>query len=144
APSAAILALLAERQHPAPSGPLSLLTVANAAYPQPETPAPNTPATEETRLLGWRGQLPLLPFTAEESRRVRRYFDADHVLALEGAQATEKAVVAALAGRRVLHLAAHGFADERFGNLFGALALTPPAPELKTPDNDGFLSLNEI
>jgi CHAT domain-containing protein len=143
APSSAILGLLAERQRSAPSGPLSLLTVANPAYPQPQTPAPAS-AQEDLRLLGWRGQLPLLPFTAEESRRIRRYFDADRVLALEGDRATEKAVLAALPGHRILHVAAHGFADERLGNLFGALALTPPAPELKTPDNDGFLSLPEI
>jgi CHAT domain-containing protein len=37
----------------------------------------------------------------------------------------------------------HGFADERLGNLFGGLALTPPPPGTGAPD-DGFLSLHEI
>src|SRR5205085_11593669 len=32
----------------------------------------------------------------------------------------------------------------RFGNLFGALALTPPPPGKETAEEDGFLSLHEI
>ena len=65
---------------------------------------------------------------------------------LEGEKATEAAVGANLAGRRVVHLALHGLADEKFGNLFGALALTPPSAGKAdaAPENDGFLSLHEI
>jgi CHAT domain-containing protein len=94
-------------------------------------------------VLGLPGQLPLLPFTARESARVRRFFDPSRVTALEGARATEGEVRAALASRRVIHLAAHGLADERFGNLFGALALAPPRGRV-TADDDGFLHLHEI
>jgi CHAT domain-containing protein len=95
-------------------------------------------------VLGLRGQLPRLPFTAEESRGIRKLFEPKLVTALEGDRATEKAVAAAVAGKRIIHIAAHGVADERFGNLFGALALTPPPPGKESAEEDGFLSLHEI
>jgi CHAT domain-containing protein/tetratricopeptide (TPR) repeat protein len=144
APSPVVLALRAEQPRPARPGPLSLLTVGNPAYAQKKDGAGDAADPAAKTLLGLRGQLPLLPFTAEESRRIRQHFDAGQVLNLEGEQATEEAVRAAVAGRRILHLAAHGFADERFGNLFGALALAPPAPGKESAENDGFLSLHEI
>ena len=53
-------------------------------------------------------------------------------------------MTAAMPGKRYIHLAAHGFADDSFGNLFAAVALTPPAKGEEAPDNDGFLSLHEI
>jgi CHAT domain-containing protein/tetratricopeptide (TPR) repeat protein len=139
-PSLLILALLNERRPPAPA-PLSLLTVANPAYPEPD----KTTGAQVivTSAVGLRGQLPRLPGTAEESARIRRIFDVENVVSLTGTEATEARVVAAVRGKRVLHLAAHGFAEERFGNLFGALALTPPA-KAEGPENDGFLSLHEI
>jgi CHAT domain-containing protein len=40
-------------------------------------------------------------------------------------------------------LAAHGLVDQRYGNLFGAIALSPPA-HITTSTDDGFLSLYEI
>jgi CHAT domain-containing protein/tetratricopeptide (TPR) repeat protein len=122
APSAAVLAMLAARPAP-PSEPRSLLTVGNVAY--------------------GRG-LPALPFSGEESRCIGRLFDSQQVAALQGTQATEKAVREAVAGRRFLHLATHGFFDERYGNLFGALALALPAPGREAPGDDGFLELREI
>ena len=64
-------------------------------------------------------------------------------MSLTGKAATEKAVVTAMRGKQVIHIAAHGFADDRFGNLFGALALTPPT-KVTTAEDDGFLSLHEI
>jgi CHAT domain-containing protein len=51
-------------------------------------------------------------------------------------------VAAQVAGKQMIHLAAHGFADEEFGNLFGALALAAPNPA--DPADDGFLTLHEI
>ncbi len=149
-PSSAVLALLADRPRRAPSvspgkaGPLSLLTLSNPAYPQP-TGKTEVAAPAAGSLLGLRGQLALLPATAEESRAIQRLFAPGEVLALEGAAATEQAVVRALARQpRIVHLAAHGLADDRLGNLFGALALTPPPPGQERSDNDGFLSLHEI
>jgi CHAT domain-containing protein/tetratricopeptide (TPR) repeat protein len=140
APSAAVLALVAERA--AVRGPLTLLSVCNPAYPQTKTALPTK--TVSNVVLGLQGQMPLLPGTAEESRRVRARFDPKNVTLLEGKSATERAVVAAVGGKRILHLAAHGFADDRLGNLFGAIALTPPPPGEETAEEDGFLSLHEI
>jgi CHAT domain-containing protein len=139
APSVGALLLLAERPAPKP-GPLSLLTVGDPAYPQEtlETVAART----ATGLVGLRGQLPRLPFTATESKRIRGFFEAERVTALEEGDARETPVVQAMSGKRVIHLATHGFADERFGNLFGALALTPPRKG--ETEDDGFLSLHEI
>jgi CHAT domain-containing protein len=44
----------------------------------------------------------------------------------------------------LVHIAAHGSADKRFGNQFGALSVTPPPPGQESPTNDGFLCLHEI
>jgi CHAT domain-containing protein/tetratricopeptide (TPR) repeat protein len=143
APSAAVLAVLAER--PPATGPASLLTVGDVAYPQAKTDGrPATGAPGGAGVLGLGGTFPPLPFSGEESRRVGRLFGSGRVTALEGAGATERAVTAAVAGRRYLHLAAHGFVDERYGNLFGALALAPPPPGREAPGDDGFLELHEI
>lgn len=126
APSVAVLARLADPRPSAPSGLRSLLTVSNPDYG---------------------GRLPALPFTAEESRRIRACFDPSRVTVtpLEKAQATKQEFLAAVGGKHVVHLAAHGFADEGNGNLFGALSLTPrPADAGGAGADDGFLSLHEI
>jgi CHAT domain-containing protein len=136
APSLAVVRLLIDRDRAAPAGTESLLTVSDPAYPADKAPAKSAVAT----LL--RGSLPPLPFTAVEAQKIRAHFDAGAVTALSGRGATEKAAVARMAGKRFIHLAAHGFADERFGNLFGAVALTPGDPA--DPADDGVLSLHEI
>jgi CHAT domain-containing protein len=123
APSVASLGRLSVHRPAPKAGPQSLLTV-----------RPTSPAE-------WRQLLPL-QHAAEESQKISAAFDPKRVLALHGPQATEKAVVAALPGRHVVHIAAHGVADERFGGLFGAVVLTPADP--KAPQNDGFLTLQEI
>jgi CHAT domain-containing protein len=51
--------------------------------------------------------------------------------------------VAGLSGRQIVHIAAHGFADLKFDNQFGALAVTPPPHEMPRAD-DGFLYVHEI
>ena len=138
-PTASALAVLAER--PRLTGPLSLLTVSNPAYPEhkggKDGPAPR-------QVLGFKGQLPRLPFTALEAERIKSLFDVRQVRELKGADATEKNVAAAVEGKRIIHLAVHGFADDDFNNLFGALALMPPPPGKEGGDDDGFLSLHEI
>jgi CHAT domain-containing protein len=142
APSATILTLLAERRGRDDSQPLSLLTVSDPQYSQKGGRAPeDARSDEQLRLLELVRALPPLPGTAAESAAVRRHFDAGRVKELRGALATKAEVLAHLPGRHIVHLAAHGFVDERFGNLFGALALTPGRGP--TPD-DGFLSLHEI
>ena len=130
APSVAILALLARRAPAERTATPSLLTVADPAY---------RPVAGPVR---GRGGLPRLAFSARESERIGRLFAAGQVTSLRGERATKAAVVRALPGQRIVHLAAHGFADDRFGNLFGALALTPPTRE--TAEDDGFLSLHEV
>jgi CHAT domain-containing protein len=151
----AALALLADPARATPSGLRSLLTVSNPAYPQgaaggaqraqPQGPTVQPmPSVPHFTLPELWGQLPLLPGTAKESESISSFFDPKAVMALRGAQATKKALVAALPGRHVIHIAAHGIANDRFGNLFGALALTPPPPGQETLEDDGFLALHEI
>ncbi len=137
APSPAVLAVVTGR--PRAAGPASLLTAGNPAYPDDRLAS-----AAPTRGSVSGGQLPRLPFTAIESRRIREFFPTNRITALEGETATEANVVAGIPGKRVIHLAAHGFADQSFGNLFAAVALTPPPPGQETPDNDGFLTLHEI
>jgi CHAT domain-containing protein len=158
APSVAILALLADRQPlPVPgvglrrgmkTGPLSLLTVADPAYPAGKTAAGAPKQVVARGLLGLMGELPRLRYTALESERISRVFERPRVTVLRGRQATEKALVAALPGQRIIHIAVHGLADDRFGNKFGALALAlsagPRNGEWEAPEDDGFLSLHEI
>jgi CHAT domain-containing protein/tetratricopeptide (TPR) repeat protein len=149
APSASILALLADRPAISKTAAGSLLSVGNPAYPQKlldkvkSAKSPKADADTQRSILSLQGQLPLLPGSAEECKKVRAHFTSARVVSLEGPAATERDVARAVAGKQFVHIAAHGFADERFGNLFGALALTPPAGE-STPDNDGFLTLHEI
>jgi CHAT domain-containing protein len=143
APSVAALALLSERSRSAIDTPMSLVTVGDPAYPESKESPTGKDSPAARHVLGLRGQLPRLPFTADESRGIRKFFAEDRVTALEGDKATEKALKAAVNGQRIVHVAAHGIADDRFGNLFGALALTPPTGKDVT-DEDGFLSLHEI
>jgi len=82
-------------------------------------------------------------YAARESERIARLFAPAQVAALRGKRATKKELVAHLPGRRVVHTAAHGLADDRFGNRFGALALTPPAAGEEASE-DSFLSLHEV
>jgi len=146
APSSSVLALLVERSKSIPKGPPSILTVSNPAYPQATSPGKKPSGELVGTLLGLSGQLPLLPATARESACLQQLFDSKQVMALEGSGATEEAVVQVLraAKPRIVHFAVHGFADDRLGNLFGALAFTPPSSGQDRLDNDGFLSLHEI
>lgn len=142
APSGAILAVLADRPPAAPRQRATLLTVSNPTYIEgkPSEVADN----RDGGFVGFAGQLPRLPFTETESKQIRRYFPSDRITALAASAATERNVAQAVRGKTIVHIAAHGFADPRFGNLFGALALTPPTTGLPVSDDDGFLSLHEI
>ncbi len=153
APSASVLARLAE-QAPLPSaGPFSLLTVCNPAYPQEEkdivgpvvkAPIVRPPDVRGGIILPRRGQLLPLPGTLEESQRVSSHFAPERVTTLKGPGATEQAVREHLAGQRFVHLAVHGVVSEESPSLFAALALTPPSDDHFDSANDGFLSLGEI
>jgi CHAT domain-containing protein len=153
APSANILMNLAERPT-AETSALTVLTVGNPAYPQAaksaqaiEAKAANKgslAAVSRAAYIGLGGQLPPLPATAKECQRVAKAFASAKVTDLEGEKATEQNVRQAIAGCRFIHLAAHGLVDQQHDNLFGAIALTPPAQAIDSSDNDGFLSLHEI
>lgn len=143
APSASSLAILMTPR-PSGAGSVSVLTVGNAAYEGPATPAiaQQAPGVRDTYLeLG--GTLAPLPNTLQECRSVAAAFRFGDVCMLEGANATERNVANAVAGRRFVHLALHGMVDERYDNLFGALALAPP-PREESSLYDGLLSLHEV
>jgi CHAT domain-containing protein/tetratricopeptide (TPR) repeat protein len=142
APSPAVLAAVMAR--PKPTGPTTLLTVGDPAYGQGGKADDNKVARRDAGAINFRGSLPPLPFSSVESRRIGEVFAKEQVTSLVGDRATEKAVVGAMADKRFVHLAAHGFADERFGNLFAAVALAPPQGGASVADDDGFLSLHEI
>jgi CHAT domain-containing protein len=95
------------------------------------------------------GSLARLPGTQAESSAVCRAFkqalsDQIDVASLTREQATENNVRQALEGQQFtyLHFAVHGLVDQRYQNLFGALAFA--TPDRPTPTDDGFLSLHEI
>ena len=94
------------------------------------------------------GVLVPLPGTARETEAIREFLSAvdatRDITVLSGLDATERRLREVLKGKRYVHLATHGLVDERKGSLFAALALTPPAGEAVTLDNDGFLQLHEI
>ncbi len=128
APSATLVHELRGRPAARRSGRASALSVANPVF----SAGPRT--------------LPRLPGTATESVAVRGALGpiAD-VTVLDGPEAREATVRQALAGKRYVHVATHGLVDEAGGEIFAALALTPPpggAPPVG--DDDGFLQLFEI
>ncbi len=105
---------------------------------------PTLASVSREAYLGLGGQLPPLPATAKECERIAHAFQGGKITVLEGEQATERGVRDHIAGCRFIHLAAHGLVDQQHDNLFGAIALTPPAQGIDTAEDDGFLSLHEI
>lgn len=57
-------------------------------------------------------ELPPLPGAREEARAIARLFATDDVRVLEGGEADETQVRAALAGREIVHFATHGVVDD--------------------------------
>jgi CHAT domain-containing protein/tetratricopeptide (TPR) repeat protein len=143
APSATVLVNLATRQakHTAETQPV--LTVADAIYQAGSA----SQSDDSARSRFWDGSGPLqqLPFTATESNWVAKNFKQYGIAAagLRGALATEANVRTNVLGREVVHFACHGLVDQRHGNFFGALALTP-GRGAAGPNDDGFLTLPEI
>ena len=152
APSATVFYNLAER----PTGKLSadrepVLAVGDPAYGQTgvENPAPATALaalTSRSRYSSEGGRLSRLPHSGLEAQWVvKRFNDAGiSAASFSGASATERGVRYWAPGRKLLHLACHGLADQQYGNFFGALALTPGPSAAEKSDDDGFLTLAEI
>ena len=128
-----------------------MLAVGDPAYGQPGAgdPAPTTALaalTSRSRYGSVGGRLTRLPYTNWEVQWVVKDFNDAGITAakLSGTTATERGVRYWSPGRRVLHLACHGLADQQHGNFFGALALTPGPKGSDDPADDGFLTLPEI
>jgi CHAT domain-containing protein/Tfp pilus assembly protein PilF len=150
-PSATVLYNLAQRTDFKPSDREPVLAVGDPAYGEAgaESPTPTTTLaalTSRSRYSGVGGRLSRLPYSGAEVRSVVKDYSEAGISAasLGGATATERGVRYWSPGRKVLHLACHGLADQQFGNFFGALALTPGPRGAVNPADDGFLTLPEI
>lgn len=85
-----------------------------------------------------------LPETANETQWIADYCREYElpVVRLDGSETTEANIRKNITDKRIVHFACHGMLDNKFGNLFGALALTPGNDD--DPENDGFLTLGEM
>ncbi len=136
APSASVLEGLARRQGSSEAvRERPVLSVGDPVYPQsPIRLAGNTQT-----------QLAPLPHSGLESRWLGAVFEkrGTGVAQLLAGEATEGRFRQQVPGRRLVHVACHGLVDQRWGNLFGWLALTPGPDEPVDPADDGFLTLAE-
>jgi CHAT domain-containing protein len=149
APSATILINLAERSEAKDAAGWPVLTVGDPHYGQPALEGKRgdelAEVTPQSRYASLGGRLAALPYTKTEVGWVAQAFDRSgaKVTKLLSDQATEANVRRGASGQKVLHLACHGLVDQAYGNLFGALALTP-GPDITNPADDGFLTLGEV
>lgn len=120
-----------------------VLTLGDPAY---GAEAADITADEASRAVLLRNRLTPLPHSGVESQWVSEVFQKSGMSAvqLRGADATEGYLREYGAGRRILHLACHGFADQSYGNVFGALALARPTEGEFDPADDGMLTLGEL
>lgn len=125
-----------------------LLSVADPNYGVPSaTPvAALENLSARSRYGALRGSLTPLPYTAWECSWVAETFRKAGLDAgvLQKANAREASVRMYAPGRKYLHFACHGLVDQSYGNLFGALALTPGPAGSSDSADDGFLTLAEI
>ncbi len=82
------------------------------------------------------GRLRPLPATALETDALKQRFGITRVDVLQGPDATEPRVRAALQGPPFVHLGTHGVVDPSATALYASLALASPK-EIRTTDNDG-------
>ena len=92
------------------------------------------------------GSLARLPYSGWETAWLEQVFTTQGIATdkLTQAAATEANVRDNVADRRIIHLACHGLTDNSYGNMFGALALTPGNSRTVDANNDGYLTLAEI
>jgi CHAT domain-containing protein len=149
APSATILVNLAKRDGRASrTAAEPVLAVGDCLYGKPAEAAEDTLLAQlapPARYRSMGGPTEELPYSAWEIAWVADVYGKNgiDVAHLKGAMATERNVRHNVTGRRVLDFACHGRVDQRYGNLFGALALTP-GPKASDATNDGLLTLAEI
>ena len=150
-PSATILYNLAQLSEANGNGKEPVLTIGDPAYPNTGTSSSRSEGalaqlTAGTRYSTVGGQLARLLYSGTESNWVASVFERDGEIKskrLTGNQATESNLRTNSTGRRWVHLACHGQADQKYGNFFGALALAP-GRGAGSPADDGFLTLPEI
>ena len=154
APSTTLLMNLSESKSAAQEDPAkppkksALLSVADPNYGVPSTDAGLSivELKARSRYGALHGDLKALPFTGWECSWVTEAFRKAgfDTGALQKANAREASVRMYAPGRTYLHFACHGLVDQSYGNLFGALALTPGPRGSADPADDGFLTLAEI
>jgi CHAT domain-containing protein len=151
-PSATVLYNLIERRAGAPvAGREPVLSLGDPDYaagaraPAGAGPAAADPMTARSRYHTAGGDLRRLPYSGWESGWVDQVFEKHGVACaqLSGSDASEANLRRQLGGRRIVHLACHGMADQAYGNFFGALAFSPRHGS-NDPADDGFLTLPEI
>ncbi|MBU6173844.1 MAG: CHAT domain-containing protein, partial [Planctomycetes bacterium] len=144
-PSATVLRTLLDKKTPTKAtGPgTGALIVGDPEY---------TKYTSSTRSLapqslyqGLGGKLSKLVHAGLECTWITDTFRKENIATttLLNANATEQAVFKSAPQKQLIHFACHGFADDRFGNAFGALAISPGSASGNLAD-DGVLTLNEI
>jgi CHAT domain-containing protein len=148
APSLTLLLTLVGREalEPKAKAEQPVLTLGDPVYGgSPNAPAQARSGDLRTRYGTLGGKLLRLPYTATESHWVKQALEPVSLRSVQllESQATEAAVRSKIQGRRIVHLACHGLADQAYGNFFGALALTP-GPQNSGSTNDGFLTLAEV
>ncbi|MFN0196598.1 MAG: tetratricopeptide repeat protein [Planctomycetaceae bacterium] len=150
-PSVTVLYELAHRGGPQPKPITDVLTVGNAVYSKKDPSNPSAIAgggelASRTRYHYAGGSLTDLPFSQQESTWVQGVLKEQGIAtrSLSRQQATEANVRRDVKGATLIHLACHGLVDQRYGNLFGALALTSGEQNPVNPADDGFLTLGEI
>ncbi|MEM9657568.1 MAG: CHAT domain-containing protein, partial [Planctomycetota bacterium] len=145
-PSTTVMLNLKRRIERSAPAPTPVLTVGNPTYDAPVDDATLLAGVSAgVRYVASGGQLTPLPYSGLEAKWVEDVFQKQGVasLRLDGRQATEAQVRAAVGDKEIVHLACHGLVDKTYGNFFGSLALAPGA-DLRNPADDGFLTLPEI
>jgi CHAT domain-containing protein len=137
APSASVLAQLMGRQRSQPAGRLDLLALGN-----PVADAGGTADRALSEQFRAGARLEPLPFAEEEASSIVRLYRQNRKTAeLYVRDQALEGVLKADAGKfRILHLATHGFIDDRVPALSGLLLASGGAPD----GEDGYLRLNEI
>jgi CHAT domain-containing protein len=151
APSATLLYNLATRPPPnevkGTQDGFVVLSVGNPTYSTPASGrVEGYSSTPRARYSALRGELKSLPYSGWETSWVAEQLNSIgfKTRTLTKEEATEHAVRENLAGRKIVHLACHGLADQTHGNLFGALAVAPGKNAQRGPTDDGYLTLAEI
>ncbi len=101
-----------------------------------------TELTPAMRYRSFTGKLSRLAYSSWELAWIAEVFGRAgiKVRQLRGERATEANVREEVGGRRFVDFACHGLVDQRYGNLFGALALSPGSGNAA---DDGYLTLAE-